>query len=99
MESSGATGLLYSFPSPPTPGRTRQPGNSPAPKGSHRTPLKDTDTRSEGPTPPILCAPPRTLTTPSPPNPLVADKARSPGPRPEGEGIRTLPNSLHGSQV
>ena len=89
---SGSTGLLSSFPSP----RQDTPAwEHPCPETvTSHPPQGHRDTRSEGPTPPILCAPPRTLTTPSPSDPLIADKA--PGPRARGErgkGAGSLPNS------
>ena len=89
---SGSTGLLSFFPSPrqDTPAREHP---CPETVTSH-TPQGHRDTRSEGPTPPILCAPPRTLTTPSPSAPLIADKARGPRARGErGKGAGSLPNS------
>ena len=81
---SGSTGLLSSFPSP----RQDTPAwEHPCPETvTSHTPQGHRDTRSEGPTPPILCAPPRTHTTPSPSAPLIADKA--PGPRPAARGGR-----------
>lgn len=75
--SVGRQACLYSFPSPNRDTQTR--GNTPAPKGhiTHpsRTPWPRRDPRPSSVTPPHTT---RTLTTPSPPAPLIADKALSP---------------------
>lgn len=90
----GRQACLYSFPSPNRDTQTR--GNTPAPKGSHHTPLKDT-LAQKGPTPLIRNSPPHHKDTyhPLPPSPSHRRQSSQPqGPRRQEKGVRPGPQLL-----